>query len=181
VKFAPPGWFVDLVLVAGLLAAALLIAEGVQRLNEPSPFVVSSEHPPRRTISVQVEGAVARPGLYELEHGARLGDLIAAAGGLTRVSDRTQVNEATPLQDGQLVAIPVEGEPVASSAQLLDLNTATLAELDELPEIGPVRAQAIVDSRMTDGPFARVEDLVLRGVVSLSVFEQIEHLVTVVP
>jgi competence protein ComEA len=176
-----PGWTLSLLILAGFLAAGLLAAATVDRLNEPSPFVVSSTDAPRRTISVEVEGAVASPGVYELEHGARVADVIDAAGGLTSAGDPSLVDDAAVLQDGQTVFIPEEGGTTAAAAQLVDINAATAEELAELPEIGPVRAQAIVDSREQLGPFAKVEDLVLRGVISLGVYEQIRHLIVVAP
>lgn len=174
-----PGWVVNLVIVAGVIAAGLLAASVVDRLNDPSPFVISSVDPPRRTIRVDLQGAVVSPGVYTLPQGARLADLLDAAGGLNAEADPALINRATLLQDGQLVVVPVEGEPVASSARLVDLNTATAVELEELPQIGPVRARAIVVSRETSGPFSAIEDLVLRNVVSPALFEQIRHLIVV--
>ena len=172
-------WWLNLLVVAAVIGAGITVVSVIRNLNEPSPFVVSSVDPQRRPIVVEVDGAVVRPGVYELQHGARLGDLLQAAGGLTADADPALVNDALRLEDGALVFIPAEGEPVASSAELVDINTATLAELDTLPDIGPVRAEAIIASRESDGRFETIDDLVLRDVISPALFEQIRDLIAV--
>ena len=145
-------------------------------------------------IVVEVAGAVLRPGLYALPRGSRVGDLIAAAGGYSpRVAADLaglQLNLAAPLKDGQQVRVPSRDDPLAAptprgdssstdgpGGRLLDLNRATAAELEALPGIGPVTAGKIVASR-TERPFATVDDLLARKLVSSKVLDGIRALVT---
>src|SRR5262245_15975500 len=156
-----PGFTVSrrqaLVAVACLLAAVL----GAARLFS-APGSPSSEHhttppatraaptapaPGPRALVVDVEGAVRRPGVYRLETGARIVDAIARAGGATRHADKSLVNLAAPLADGQQVVVPRAGAARAvggggspPSTPPVDLNTATVEQLDSLPGVGPVTA-----------------------------------------
>jgi len=125
-------------------------------------------------IVVHVLGAVRRPGLVRLPENARVQDAIDAAGGLTRQADPGELNLAQLLSDGQQVLIgtarhpagevreqPGSGDassgPTAQGA--LDLNRANQAQLEELPEVGPVTAQAILAWRQEHGRFTRIEEL----------------------
>lgn len=128
------------------------------------------------TVVVHVAGAVANPGVYELPFDARVHGALDAAGGALADAAPGALNLAAPLSDGARVYVPVIGEEVpaapapgaaAPSAPTgpIDLNRATAAELDGLPGIGPATAQAIVDHRSTNGPFASVDDLeAVRGI-----------------
>ncbi|WP_302153718.1 helix-hairpin-helix domain-containing protein [uncultured Enorma sp.] len=125
------------------------------------------------TVVVDVGGAVNEPGVVELDTGSRVADAIEAAGGLAIDADCTTLNQAQLLQDGQKVYVPKEGEIDASGAlvdsstqeagqaatTLVNINTATLEELDALPGVGPATAQAIIDDREANGPFASEEDI----------------------
>lgn len=121
----------------------------------------------RTTVVVSVVGLVVSPGLVTLPEGARVADAVAAAGGLLPEADPASVNLAAVVTDGQQVAVGVPGAagPAAGAAGgpapagPLDLNTATVADLDALPGIGPVLAQRIVDHREQHGRFASVEQL----------------------
>ena len=118
-------------------------------------------------LYVHVSGAVARPGLYRLEAGARLVDAVAAAGGFAEGADDAGVNLARPLSDGEQIVVPVVGQaPAAASGSggtasdaRVNLNTATVAELDTLPRVGPAIAQRIIEWRDTNGRFSAVDDL----------------------
>ncbi|WP_138733080.1 ComEA family DNA-binding protein [Modestobacter excelsi] len=139
----------------------------------PSPAPESSPPAtPAGTVVVSVVGQVGTPGLVTLPAGARVADALAAAGGLLPEADPAAVNAAAVLGDGQQIAVGVPGAaapaggapgaavPVASSAAgPVDLNTATAADLDALPGIGPVLAQRIVDHRTANGPFTSVDQL----------------------
>lgn len=123
---------------------------------------------------VHVVGAVRRPGLYRLREGARVADAVTRAGGATRRAELAALNLAAPLVDGIQVLVPRravtssatagEGEdgPGAATSGLgskPSLATATAEELDELPGVGPVTAQKILDYRAEHGPFRSVDDL----------------------
>jgi competence protein ComEA len=123
-------------------------------------------------VVVQVAGAVSRPGVYHLPDGARVDDLIAAAGGPVGDADLQAMALASRLVDGQRVQVPHQGEVLPSTATgvppsatgltpaaPLDLNTASEADLDSLPGVGPTTAHAIVAYREAHGPFHQVDDL----------------------
>ena len=143
-------------------------------------------------VVVQAAGAVQHPGLYRLAPGARVDDLVTAAGGLAADADADRLNLAALLADGQKIYVPRVGEPLPSDAvtggssgdastptQPLDLNQATLQQLDALPGIGPATAQAILDYRAQHGRFRSVDDLQnVRGIGDAKL-EQIRPLVRV--
>lgn len=134
-------------------------------------------------ITVHVAGEVKHPGIYKLKIGARVDDGVVAAGGATTRADLNAVNLATPLFDGQQVYISKHGEkphmvirpsPIINSGSgqttndspvLININTATAIELEQLPGVGPSTAQAIIEYRTTAGVFSVVEDLLnVRGI-----------------
>jgi competence protein ComEA len=122
-----------------------------------------------KLLVVDVAGAVRRPGLYRLRSGSRIDDAIASAGGPTAKAQLDTVNLAAPIADGEQIVVPgrgVAGAAAASSAAAgsspsapLDLNSATLEELENLPGIGPVTAQKILDYRQQHGAFHSVAEL----------------------
>jgi competence protein ComEA len=146
-------------------------------------------------IVVDVSGAVVTPGLYRLATGARIGDAIDAAGGFSPRVDAERVglelNLATTLTDGAQVHVPSRDDPArgagagpspgaggAGGGQLVNLNTATEAELDGLSGIGPVTAGKIIESRAT-APFTTVDELRERGLVGQKTFDKIRAQLTV--
>ena len=154
------------------LAGRYLAAAGTPAAEPPAAAPPAAVTMP--ALVVHVVGAVRRPGLYRLEQGDRIADAVKRAGGATRVADLTLVNLAAPVADGAQVIVPRRapeqpgagagaeggaGAGGASPAAPVHLNTATLEELDELPGVGPVTAQKIIDFRTENGPFTSVEDL----------------------
>jgi len=129
--------------------AALAVAALLPRaLERPQPLRVE-----RPDVQVSIEGLVAHPGRYRLSWGARVADLVAAAGGMRSGAARELVALADPLTDGEVVQVPsvaaADGEP------RVRLNSATRDELTRLPGIGPTLADRIVAAR----PFASLEEL----------------------
>jgi competence protein ComEA len=121
-------------------------------------------------------GAVVRPGIYPLPSGARVADLLAAAGGPTADADLDAINLAAKVEDGARIYVPRRGEAVpaevaaagegtAGTAAIVNLNSASLAELDSLPGVGPATAQAILDYRRQHGRFRSIDQLLeVRGI-----------------
>jgi competence protein ComEA len=134
-------------------------------------------------IVVDVVGAVRLPGLHTLPRGTRIADAVAAAGGATAKADLALVNLAAPLADGEQIVVPARGAagaaaaPAGSPTAPLDLNTATLEQLDGLPGIGPATASKIVDFRQAHGPFHSVEELDAVPGIGPTRIEQLKGLV----
>src|SRR4051794_33453877 len=138
-------------------SAAPLVVAPVQARAAPAQL--------RAVVVVDVEGAVRRPGLVRLGASSRVADAVTRAGGFARGADRSGVNLAAPVSDGQQVLVPrvgaassTPGAPAASGAPV-SLSTATAEQLDGLPGVGPVTAQKIVDYRAAHGAFHSVEEL----------------------
>jgi competence protein ComEA len=141
---------------------------------------------PPAVILVDVAGWVRHPGVYEFVEGARVIDAIDAAGGARPGALLQSLNLAAPLADGTQVLVPKEGQPppatsggVGTGTVLINVNTATNAELETLPGIGEVIAQAIVDHRTENGPFTSVEQLLDVTGIGDATLENIRDLVTV--
>ena len=155
-------------------------AAAVQRTSSEVGRAPAQVHPaPSATtavvVTVHVAGAVRRPGLVQLPSGARVSDAVAQAGGPTSKAAVASVNLARPLVDGEQVVVLTKGQapvggvaPTAGSAPaaggssqgtVVDINTATVEQLDGLPGVGPVLAQRIVDWRTRNGRFSAVDEL----------------------
>jgi len=133
---------------------------------------------------------VPRPGVYALPQGARTQDAISAAGGFLAEAEKSQINLAALLEDGAKLDIPyLEGaspilttpapEVVTSTTELIDINTASSVELEELPGIGPTTAQKIVEYREQNGPFLSTEDIINVSGIGPGTYERIKDLITV--
>jgi len=159
-------------LLAALLTGAVALRNRPQEV--PLPVVeaagvplpgASAAPPPGTEVVVAVSGKVRRPGLLRLPAGSRVDDAVRAAGGPVPGADVSLLNVARRLVDGEQVLVGVAapaGAPGAATAQtggLLDLNAASVSDLDALPGIGPVLAQRIVDWRTENGRFASVDQL----------------------
>jgi len=184
-----------------LLAALALVGHRLAQTGAAiAPEVAAPLEPvaapsSRRALVVHVVGAVRRPGLLRLREGARVADAVARAGGATKGADLAALNLAAPLVDGVQVLVPrrvestaVEpspaGEPrsppsaYAGAAGKPSLATATAEELDELPGVGPITAQKILDYRAAHGPFRSVDDLDAVPGIGPARIEQLRDLVT---
>jgi len=174
--------------------------DGALLLATPAPSASAAlPNAGSTTIVVDLQGAVAEPGIRELPLGSRVADAIAAAGGYAVDADlaaaSASINLAQPLVDGAQVSVPRIGEvanaaagasiapapgaggATGSSGALVNLNTATPEELEALPGIGPVTVQKIVAARQ-ERPFASLDDAVTRGVINRGQLEDIAELAT---
>lgn len=184
------------VLAGFIMAGALLLV-----VRAPSGKPIELLPAPTKTpILVNVVGAVPRPGLYELPEGSRVHNAVDAAGGLLAEADATGINLAAVLEDGQQLDIPFQDgagptpgintnlsitrtpsqvTPSPVSDDLLNINTATVDQLDNLPGIGPTTAQNIVDYRTEHGPFQRVQDLMNVPGIGPATFDRLKDLIAV--
>jgi len=151
-----------------------------------------------KQIVVEIAGSVEKPGVYKLDSKARVDDLLNVSGGLSVDADRGLVekliNRAAILSDGQKIYIPsinkqsntesannadgyqnISSTTLGANTGLININTATLTELDTLPGIGPVYGQNIIEHR----PYSSVEELSSKSVLKKSVYEKIKDKVSV--
>lgn len=172
-----------LIILLGITGLASLVF-GIIKMNTTDTPVVISENSSvsedASVILVDVAGAVVRPGVYSLPASSRISDAIEKAGGITEEADTVHIaqviNKAQVLQDGQKVFIPLaQTDPAVESfdaqSNLININTASARELEDLPGIGEVTADKIISNR----PYTSLEELVSKKAVSQSVFEKIKE------
>jgi len=166
-----------------------LIREGA--IHE-SPVRIDSK------VYIDISGAVVNPGVYELKEGDRVIDVLKVCGGLSVEADRPwvdqNINRARPLKDGEKIYIPKVGEvgaihesPLQTEIlgisdninELVNINRATVAELDKLPGVGPAIAQRIIDYRQEKGGFVSVEEIKLVSGIGDKMFENIKDLIEI--
>ncbi len=178
-------WLAAFIIVGVLLAVGVLLLVTRPPRGEP---VILLPAPTPAPITVFVSGSVRQAGLYALPYGSRVNDAIQSAGGFSDGADTGSINLAATLQDGEQVEVParvptVEGGPIAnqnsSSSQLVDINAATLEELDTLPGIGPITAQKIIDYRVANGPFISTDGLLAVDGIGQATFDKIKGLISV--
>jgi competence protein ComEA len=183
-------------IVIGLIAivAALTVIIVLEQRDGPQPLQITPGEPTvpgaSGPIEVYLAGAVLHPGVYEMQDGDRVVDLLSEAGGHAPDANLEAVNLALKLHDEDQVLVPRQGQPAVTSNTStqsdgltgpVNLNTATVEELDALPGIGEVYSQRIIDSRAASGPYAAPEDLVARDVIPQGTYEKIAALITVGP
>jgi len=188
---------VGALLVVGLLAVGLAATFWFRSrpaelpLAPPRAAVLATPTTAEQVV-IDVAGAVRTPGVVSLPAGSRVADAVEAAGGARRGADLSTLNLARVLVDGEQVlvgqppAVPPPGSaappgavPSAGTGVLVDLNTATLDQLEELPGIGPVLAERIVEWRTQHGRFTSVEELREVSGIGDATFAELEPLVRV--
>jgi competence protein ComEA len=181
-------------ILLGLLFAAIILLFILPQRGTPIPLVTITANPAvNKTpeieqIKVELVGAVKQPGVYDFPKGIHLLDAIDLSGGVAEGADLSKINLALVLKDGQKITIPTLGSQNSSSnnstqeaTALLDINLATVEQLMDLPQIGEIKAQAIMTYRNDHGPFQKLEDLIEVPGVGKSIFEAIKSLITVNP
>jgi competence protein ComEA len=180
-------WPLGIGILIGLLAAGLLLLASGPRRGEA---IRLSTPPSPAPLVVHVSGAVAQPGVYELPQGSRVEDALDAAGGTLPQAVLEGLNLAEPLTDGAQVYVTsinetppgttTGGFPSRSGGiTLVNINTASQAELEGLPGIGPILAERIIAYRQEHGPFADIEAIQEVEGIGPGTFEEIRGLITV--
>nr|WP_286181287.1 helix-hairpin-helix domain-containing protein [Bacillus sp. ISL-37] len=136
-----------------------------------------------------IKGAVVNPGVYEINEGGRVIDLIELAGGLAKDADPAAINFALYVQDEMAIYVPRIGENVSAALPVqvgeaagngtVNLNSAGSSELQTLPGIGPAKAEAIIEYRETNGPYKSIEDLKEISGIGDKTFEKLKDLISV--
>ncbi|MFN2197828.1 MAG: helix-hairpin-helix domain-containing protein [Anaerolineales bacterium] len=182
-----PFWLLVTGILGGLLAAGILLL--VTRPPRGAPVVLQPA-PTAAPLVVHITGAVQQPGVVTLAPGSRVQEAIAAGGGLTAQADIRGLNLAQPLVDGMQVYVPSQSEsappalalPVspATTAEILrlNLNTATQADLERLPGIGPVMAERILQYRQEHGSFEHIEQIMDVDGIGEGTFAEIQDLIS---
>lgn len=192
------------VAIVALAAVGLIGGYGVAMRAKPKAQKIAlassapggaAAKPSGRVIYVHVGGAVHRPGLYEVAEGSRVFDAVEAAGGATDRADLDSLNLASKVKDGDKILVPHRVEPGAdpppggapapaggsavSAGGLINLNSATLEQLDSLPGVGPSTAQKIIDYRTQHGGFRSVDELMEVPGIGPAKFAELKDKVTV--
>ena len=173
-----------------LLGLFLAVLVWVVARNPTGEAVTLRPVPTEKPVIVHITGAVPRPGVYALPQGARVQDAISAAGGFLAEAEKSEINLARLIEDGEKFDVPyIEGVSpilptpgatvVAATTELININTASLSELDTLPRIGPTTAQKIIDYREQHGPFLNIEDIVNVSGIGPVTYELIKDMITV--
>lgn len=170
-------------LALSLVGIVLIIGGLFIGNSKPKTYPAASivENPAVKLISVDVSGAVNKPGVYQLKNGSRIEDAVSAAGGFSSDANSEYVakvlNLAQKLVDGSKLYIPKNGEEVAGavngiagSSNKININTASSSELDSLPQVGEATVQKIISNR----PYQTVDELLSKKAVTKSVFDKIK-------
>ena len=177
-----------------LLSVCLLALTACQQTAPivvvPPPTAAPTVPPTTAPVRVYVSGAVKTPGVYTLAPRSLVDDAVKAAGGAGTDADLESINLALEVRDQQQIHVPRKGETsqpttmnvaAAPGVTRVNINTATLADLDTLPKVGPATAQRIIDYRAKNGPFKKIEDLKNVSGIGDVTFEGLKDLITVEP
>lgn len=183
-----------------IILAVVLFTVGYRfasKAEAPVELVDGSNDPSEQKENgptVHIVGAVEKPGVYKLPQGSRVNDALTQAGPLPE-ADLASLNLAAALKDGQKLVVSSQAEdittpeaagvqatpgaPSAKTKGLININTATEAELDSLPGIGPTLAARIVQHRQANGAFQDIEELKNVSGIGDKKYEDLQHLITV--
>lgn len=179
------------IIISGGLVLIILVSAGILLVTghrEGGIKIVNPHGEPEVVFKVDVEGAVRQPGVYNLNPSDRVEDAIRAAGGPLPEADLSKVSKslAAKITDGERIIVPFRGSNEAGSslsrggnAEKININTASLSELDTLPGIGPTTAQRIIEYREQNGGFNSIEEIMNVSGIGEAKFEKIKDLITI--
>ena len=192
-EFAKKNWLVLALFFGGLifLGIGLMQISGNKTASvkfEKGAVLGSGDSPGSggTKIKVDVEGQVIKPGVYSLSSDARVQDALIAAGGLSSTANRSAINLAAKIADGQKIYVPgvnekgiegitsITGITSDNNGGLISINNGSQSELESLPAIGPVTAQKIINGR----PYGSTEELMSKKAVGKATYEKIKELIT---
>lgn len=166
------------VIIIGVLITSLGLCSnkrGKEPANPDSPQTSAK-------ILVHVSGQVEHPGVYSLDAGSRIIDAVSAAGGALQDADLHRLNLAAYLTDGQKVtvpsAVPDSGPNSGFEHSLVNINTSDQKTLETLPNIGPARAERIIEYREIHGGFSSIEEIINVPGIGSGIYDSIKDLVT---
>ncbi|HHU20946.1 MAG TPA: ComEA family DNA-binding protein [Acholeplasma sp.] len=164
--------------VVGLIVAGIIISL-VSKPKTEDPIDERREVM-IENIVVEIKGEVYHPGLYILEQGSRINDLIELSGGFTKDANGADLNLAKVLSDGEVIIVSKKGESsTITENKIININYATVEQLMELSGIGETKAKAIVTYREQHGRFKKIEDIMNVTGISNALFERIKEQITV--
>lgn len=176
-------------LLTALLAIGLFVRFFLLSGPAGEKIVLEQAHRPEEEASVEtvlmvhVSGAVSKPGVYALAQGSRVFEAVEAAGGVLPDGDAHALNLAEPVYDGRKISVPFgKATEMAANAEgdgRVNINTASAADLEKLPGIGPAKAAAIITYREKNGPFRHVDDLTAVPGIGAKTVESLLEQVTI--
>jgi competence protein ComEA len=170
------------VFMVGILTG-LIIGGAIYLVASPHPQGTINFVSPTQSdiVTISITGQVTHPGVYSLSVGSRINDAITAAGGSLQDANLTGIPLAQLLEDEDHITIPsiesVQNTSISNSQGKINLNTATLEQLESLPGIGEGKAQAIIDFRVNNGKFSSIEDLLAVSGFGPSIYNTIKDMI----
>ena len=181
--------------IVGLTAAIVIAAAGSYYWWQKTtvPITVGNSHQVQRDSSsagkmmVYITGAVTKPGMYEVEAGQRVLDVINLAGGVLPGADINKVNMAQSVKDGLHISVPITGQNLAANGtgsstpagEKININSAGKSDLDKLPGIGPALADKIIEYRQTNGLFKDIAEIQKVPGIGEAKFKQLSAKITI--
>ncbi|MCU9613944.1 helix-hairpin-helix domain-containing protein [Caldibacillus lycopersici] len=177
------------------LDSNLLETNATNASPEPSAQTSEAIHSEPMVFKVDVKGAIQQPGVYSMKEGDRIIDVVEKAGGFLETADLNQVNLSQKVSDEMVIYVPEIGEDIEANAvvsaakppvegsqengSIININEADVTMLQNLPGIGPGKAEAIIKYREENGPFQEVTDLMNVSGIGEKTFEKLKENISV--